>query len=66
MANRIPRTARKLEVEFLTDTSAGDKGLKMIAEKKDNGWVGEHNGKSWLLFLAHLRDENCCKIKVVA
>lgn len=33
MANRIPRTATKLEVEFLTETSAGDKGIKMIAEK---------------------------------
>lgn len=66
MANRIPRNATKLEVEFLTDTSAGDKGIKMIAEKTDNGWVGERNGKSWLLFVAHLRDENVCKIKVVA
>ena len=66
MANRIPRNATKLEVEFLTDTSMGDKGIKVIAEKKDNGWVGTYNGKNWLLFLAHLRNENYCKIKVVA
>ena len=66
MANRIPRSARKLEVEFLTDTSMGDKGIKIMAEKTDNGWVGRHNGKNWLLFVAHLRDENACKIKVVA
>ena len=66
MANRIPRTATKLEVEFLTDTSMGDKGIKVIARKTDNGWVGNHNGKYWLLFSAHLRNENYCKIKVVA
>ena len=66
MTNRIPRNATKLEVEFLTDTSAGDKGIKMIAEKTDNGWVGKYKGKDWLLFVAHLRDENMCKIKVVA
>ena len=66
MANRIPRTATKLEVEFLTETSAGDKGIKMIAEKTDNGWTGEHNGKSYHLFSAHLRNENYCKIKIIA
>ena len=66
MANRIPRNARKLEVEFLTDTSAGDKGLIMMAEKTDRGWIGKHNGKDWCLFVSHLRDDNACKIKVVA
>lgn len=66
MANKIPRTAIKLEVEFLTDTSAGGKGIKMIAEKTDNGWMGEYNGKSYYLFTQHLRNENYCKIKVIA
>lgn len=66
MANKIPRTATKLEVEFLTDTSAGGKGIKMIAEKTDNGWIGEYNEKSYHLFPEHLRNENYCKIKVVA
>ena len=66
MANRILRTATKLEVEFLTDTSADNKGIKMIAEKTDNGWTGKYNGNNYHLFLAHLRNENYCKIKIVA
>ena len=66
MANRIPRTATKLEVEFLTDTSMGDKGIKVVAKKKDNGWTSKYNGNSYHLFLAHLRNENYCKIKVIA
>lgn len=33
MGNRIPRTATKLEVTLLTDTSVGKSGIKIITEK---------------------------------
>lgn len=63
--NRIPRTATKLEVTFLSKTSASEKGDKCIAEKTDHGWVGNINGESYLFFVQHLRNENYCAIKVM-
>lgn len=65
MSNRIPRTATKLEVKFLTDTSVGKGGVTMIAEKTDNGWIGKYGEQSWHLFVQHLRNENFCAIKVI-
>lgn len=66
MGNRIPRNATRLEAVFLTDTTAGKSGTKLIAEKTENGWVGTCEGKSYRLFLGHLRDEKLCKVKVIA
>ena len=67
MANRIPRTATKLDVIFLTQTSAGKENTQMIAEKTEYGWVGtDKDGKKWRLFVEHLRNENFCKIIVLA
>ena len=66
MGNRIPRAATKLEVEFLTDTSAGKSGIKMIAEKMDHGWVGTCGDKSYHLFTQHLRNEHYCSINVIS
>ena len=65
MGNRIPRTATKLDVTFLTDTSAGSNGLHMIAEKTDRGWIGKDEEQSYYLFVEHLRNEHYCTIKVI-
>jgi len=64
--NRIPRTATKLEVTFLSDTSASKTHDKCIVEKTDRGWVGNINGENYLFFVQHLRNENYCALKVVA
>lgn len=46
MANRIPRNATHMDVEFLTETSAGVAGTKLTAEKDEQGWHGtDKNGK---------------------
>lgn len=66
MANRIPRNASKLHVTFLTNTSAGKSGLTMTAEKTERGWIGNDGKREWHLFPEHLRNENLCKIKVIA
>lgn len=66
MGNRIPRAATKLEVEFLTDTSMGEKGIKIIAEKLDQGWTGKYGEQSYHIFLDHLRNENFCAIKIIS
>ena len=66
MGNRMPRTATKIEVTLLTDTSVGKSGIQMIAEKTDYGWVGKHGEQSWRFFTEHLRNENYCSIKVIA
>jgi hypothetical protein len=66
MGNRIPRTATKIEVTLLTDTSVGKSGIKIITEKTDYGWVGEYEKQSWRFFIGHLRNENYCSIKVIA
>ena len=66
--NRIPRNATKLDVEFLIDVSSSKAGEHMTAEKTlYDGWVGkDKNGKKWSLFLGMLRNENVCKITVMA
>ena len=64
--NRIPRTARKLDVIFLIDTTAGKSGMHMIAERTENGWHGkDDSGKWWSLLTAHLRNANLCKITII-
>ena len=63
--NRIPRTATKIEVTSLIDTSATKKGDVYIAEKEDRGWIGNINGQRWYLFVQHLRNENYCTLKVI-
>ena len=64
--NRIPRTARALQVEFLTDTSSSKKGDVVKAYKNDFGWVGEVNGKHYYFPVAMLRTPEVCKITVLA
>lgn len=66
MANRIPRNAKHMDVEFLTDTSAGAAGMKLAAEKDEQGWHGtDENGNRYLLFTSHLRNENLCRLSNV-
>ena len=65
MGNRIPKTATRLEVTFLTDSNIGKSGIKIIAEKNDNRWIGKQDEQSWHLLPAHLRNENYCLIKVL-
>lgn len=61
MANRIPRKAKTMEVEFLIETSSHSKF--MSAEKTDHGWVGTNEmGKEYLLPLSMLRNSEVCKI----
>lgn len=64
--NRIPRAAKKLDVVFLLDSNVGA-GNHMIAEKTEDGWHGvDDSGKRWRLFLSHLRNDQLCRIKVLA
>lgn len=66
MANRIPRNARQMDVEFLTKTSAGAAGTKLKAQKDEYGWHGtDKDGKSYYLFASHLRNEHFCKLSNV-
>jgi hypothetical protein len=46
MSNRIPRTATKLDVLFLTETSVGKSGIQMIVERADRGWIGKYREQS--------------------
>ena len=65
--NRIPRSARILRVEFLTDTSGSKKGEVVTIHKNDHGWVGQaSNGKCYYFFASMLRNPDVCKISVVA
>ena len=64
--NRIPRSATKLDVEFIVK-SGNCAENHMIATKDGNGWHGvDDAGKHWSLFTSHLRNPNLCKIKVLA
>lgn len=59
--NRIPRNAKKMNVEFLIETSSHSKF--MSAKKTDHGWVGTNEiGKEYLLPLAMLRNSEVCKL----
>lgn len=59
--NRIPRSAKKIDVTFLVGDYA-----HMIAVKDENGWHGvDDNGKEWALFVSHLRNSDLCKIAVI-
>ena len=63
--NKIPKTAIKLEVTSLTNTSGSKKGDIFIAEKQDNRWIANINGKQFCCFIQHLRNENFCNIKII-
>lgn len=65
MANRIPRTAKKLQVTALIKSNAHPIGAVFTVEKNDQGWTGELDGKRYFFFAEHLRNENYCKIKVI-
>jgi len=65
MGNRIPRTASKLKVTSLVDSSMAKAGTEVIANKTDHGWVCNYNGQSWFMFLDHLRNENYNKVEVL-
>lgn len=59
--NRIPRNAKKMDVEFLIANSTHSRF--MSAEKTDHGWVGTNEiGKEYLLPLAMLRNSEVCKL----
>lgn len=65
--NRIPRTARTLQVEFLTDTSSSKKGDIVKVHKNDYGWVGEAaDGKRYYFSATMLRTPEVCKITVLS
>lgn len=68
MANRIPRNACKMNVILLTDTTAGNAGTVLKAEKNEFGtWIGKtKEGKSYSLFIGHLRNSDLCQIEIVA
>ncbi len=67
MSNRIPKNAKKMDVEFLRQTSAAKPGDHIIVRKEeDNGWVGtDQAGKEWAFLLPLLRNEYICKISVL-
>ncbi len=65
MTNRIPRTAKKLEVTALVKSNAHPVGAVFTAIKDDHGWSGEIDGRRYFIFAVHLRNENCYKIKVI-
>lgn len=65
MGNVISRSATLLDIDILVETSTNAK--KMRVEKTEHDWIGtDENGKSWLIPIAHLRNENYCKVKVIA
>ena len=63
--NRIPRAATKLKVTTLTKSSASKVGEEFIAQKTDRGQIADIKGKTWSLFVDHLRNDNFCKIEVL-
>jgi len=64
--NRIPRSATKLEVIFLHNTNASKTNDKCIVEKTDRGWIGNIQGQSYYFFVAMLRNDNYCALKIIA
>lgn len=66
MANRIPRAATKLEVTELVGSSAYQAGETYIVEKDEFGWHSQKGEQRYFHFASHLRNENFCKIKVIA
>ena len=61
MANRIPRKALVLDVNFKIDDYA-----HMIVSKDDQGWHGvDDNGKHYYVFASHLRNSDICDIEVL-
>lgn len=65
MANRIPRAAKKLEVTWLVGSNACSAGTVTEVYKDDFGWHMETNGKTYSVFVSHLRNENTCKFRVL-
>lgn len=66
MTNRIPKSATKLLVSSLINTSVLKAGNTMVAEKTDHGWVSKLNGKSYFIFNEYLRDASCCRIEIIS
>lgn len=66
MANRIPRAAKKLEVTWLLGNSACRAGTTAEAYKNEYGWHMDIGDTTYYVFADHLRNENLCKIKVLA
>ena len=61
MANRIPRKAKVLDVNFKIDGYD-----HMVVTKDDQGWHGvDDNGKRYYVFASHLRNSDICDIKVL-
>lgn len=65
MSNVIPRKAKKMDVEFLIDTSAHSK--LMEAEKTDTGvWIGTtESGNRFSLPVSMLRNSDICVLRNV-
>lgn len=62
-SNRIPRSARTLQVEFLIDTSGTKKGEIVTVHKNDSGWIGQvASGERLYFFVSMLRNSGVCKI----
>ena len=66
MSNRIPRNASRMEVTWLVDSNACPAGTTTEVWKDEFGWHEQIGGKYYSVFPAHLRNENTCKIKVIA
>lgn len=65
MANRIPRTAKRLEVTWLVGSNACPAGTTTEVYKDEFGWHEEVNGKFYSVFASMLRNENICTFKVL-
>lgn len=65
--NHIPRSAKKLDVTLLTNTTAGAAGaVHLTCYKEPGGWIGvDDSGKRWGLFISHLRNDQFCKLEVI-
>lgn len=65
MSNVIPRKAKKIDVEFLIDTSAHSRYMK--AEKSDtDGWIGKsESGEKFSLPISMLRNSDVCILRNV-
>lgn len=66
MANKIPRAAKKLEVTWLVGNSACPAGTTVEAYKDEFGWHEKIGETTYYVFPSMLRNENLCKIKVLA
>ena len=61
--NRIPRSARTLQIEFLINTFGAKKGEIVTIHKGECGWTGETaSGKRLCFLVAMLRNPEVCKI----